>query len=131
LTGALLADGRPFLSVCLGHQVLSAMLGLRLIRRERPHQGTQRRIDLFGQPARVGFYNTFTASDARESFRSPLTPGPVRVCRDPRTHDVHALRGRRFRSFQFHPESVLSPDGLPAVRAALSRLLPTRHSAGR
>ncbi|MFI5842157.1 anthranilate synthase family protein [Catenuloplanes sp. NPDC051500] len=131
LTADLLAGGRPFLSVCLGHQVLSMLLGLRLIRRAVPHQGTQLRIDLFGEPARVGFYNTFTASDGRESFRSPLTPGAVQVCRDPLTRDVYALRGQRFRSFQFHPESVLSPDGLPAVRAALSGLLPPRNSPGR
>ncbi|MDR7273621.1 anthranilate synthase family protein [Catenuloplanes atrovinosus] len=126
LTHGLLNAGRPFLAVCLGHQVLSTVLGLPLVRKDVPYQGTQLRIDLFGEPARVGFYNTFTAREAREVIHSPLTPDPVRVCRDPVTHDVYALRGRRFRSFQFHPESVLSPDGLPAVRAALSRLLLSR-----
>src|SRR5262249_23736769 len=55
-TERLIARRTPFLSVCLGHQVLASMLGLPLVRRAVPNQGTQREIDFFGRRYRVGFY---------------------------------------------------------------------------
>ncbi|WP_344344508.1 anthranilate synthase family protein [Kitasatospora putterlickiae] len=112
----LLAARRPFLAVCLSHQVLSAELGLPLLRRAVPNQGVQRAIDLFGAAERVGFYNTFAASwgggaDGRAGFEAPGV-GPVRIARDAATGEVHALRGPGFASVQFHAESVLTRDGV-------------------
>ncbi|HEX6354437.1 anthranilate synthase family protein [Actinophytocola sp.] len=106
----LLATGQPFLAVCLSHQVLSAKLGLDLVRGERPQQGVRRTIDLFGSLERVGFYNTFHARSPHDSF-SRVDIGPVDVSRDPLTGEVFALRGKRFASVQFHPESVLTENG--------------------
>ncbi|GAB2483128.1 phenazine biosynthesis protein PhzE [Promicromonospora xylanilytica] len=106
----LLAERRPFLAVCLSHQVLSRELGLVVARRERPHQGVQRPIDLFGRVERVGFYNSFAAvCDADEIDAGAA--GRVEVCRDPASGEVHALRGATFASAQFHAESVLTIDG--------------------
>jgi phenazine biosynthesis protein phzE len=106
----LLAQRHPFLAVCLSHQVLCRRLGLPLERREQPNQGTQRRIDLFGSPERVAFYNSFEGrSDADRLMTRDA--GPVEVSRDPATGEVHALRGNRFASMQFHPESLLTIDG--------------------
>ncbi|MFE7192777.1 anthranilate synthase family protein [Kitasatospora sp. NPDC057541] len=113
----LLAARRPFLAVCLSHQVLSAELGLPLVRRAVPNQGVQRAIDLFGAAERVGFYNTFAASweaDAGAAaawFEAPGV-GPVWIARDATTGEVHALRGPGFASVQFHAESVLTRDGV-------------------
>ncbi|MFE9257811.1 anthranilate synthase family protein [Streptomyces sp. NPDC006879] len=122
LTGAirrLLAERRPFLSVCLSHQVLSRQLGFELARREVPNQGVQREIDLFGSPARVGFYNTFAARWDEEKAECEGV-GVVEVSRDPASAEVHALRGPHFASLQFHPESVLTQDG-PRIVAGLLR----------
>ncbi|GAB3174218.1 phenazine biosynthesis protein PhzE [Myceligenerans halotolerans] len=105
-----LAVRRPFLAVCLSHQVLSRELGLRVARRERPHQGVQRTIDLFGRVERVGFYNSFTAVAGADEIESPGA-GRVEVCRDPGSGEVHALRGATFTSAQFHAESVLTIGG--------------------
>lgn len=113
LTRELLAHGTPFLSVCLGHQALSGVLGLELARKEVPHQGVQRSIELFGQREDVYFYNTFTAVSAADVFPGPPErPGPVEVSRDPVTGEVHGLRGAGFASVQFHPESVMSRGGV-------------------
>ncbi|MCT2589748.1 anthranilate synthase family protein [Streptomyces sp. N2-109] len=106
----LLSQRRPFLAVCLSHQVLSRTLGLEIERCEVPHQGAQRTIDLFGDRERVGFYNTFAAHSADGKVEAPGV-GLVEVSRDLRTGEVHALRGPHFASLQFHAESVLTHGG--------------------
>ncbi len=116
VTGALDA-GQPLLAVCLGHQVLCGVLGVPLIAKDVPFQGTQRQIDLFGRPERVGFYNTFAA-------HSPGTaPAGVEVSVDPASREVHAVRGAGFAGVQFHAESVLTTNGLEIFRRLLLDLL--------
>ncbi|QES39659.1 phenazine-specific anthranilate synthase component I [Streptomyces venezuelae] len=123
----LLREQRPFLAVCLSHQVLGLQLGLRLRRREVPNQGVQKQIDLFGAPEHVGYYNTFALLSQDEEFTPAgvpgLTGGPVQVSRDPQSGEVHALRGPGFASLQFHPESVLTREGPRIVGTALAGLL--------
>ncbi|MFJ9808813.1 anthranilate synthase family protein [Streptomyces sp. NPDC101158] len=115
----LLAHRHPFLAVCLSHQLVSLELGLPLLRKDVPHQGVQREIDLFGRRERVGFYNTFAARGSAD--RTVIDGvGPVELCRDPGTGEVHALRGPHFTTLQFHPESVLTGDG-PGILARAAR----------
>jgi phenazine biosynthesis protein phzE len=120
LTG-LLAAGRPVLGVCLGHQVLAGLLGLPLHRRDAPYQGLARDVDLFGTVRRVGFYSSFTAVSGADLLDTPL--GTVEIARDASDGAVHALRGRGFAGVQFHPESVLSRDGMTVLGELLPRLL--------
>ncbi|MFI7321912.1 chorismate-binding protein [Streptomyces venezuelae] len=123
----LLREQRPFLAVCLSHQVLGLQLGLRLRRREVPNQGVQKQIDLFGAAEHVGYYNTFALLSEHEEFTPTGVPGltgaPVQVSRDPHSGEVHALRGPGFASLQFHPESVLTREGPRIVATALAGLL--------
>jgi phenazine biosynthesis protein phzE len=113
----LIAEERPFLAVCLSHQVLCGVLGLEVRRCPQPNQGVQKEIDLFGRPTRVGFYNTFAARSATDRI------GDVEISRNPVTNEVHALRGPRFASMQFHAESVLTEEGVLLLHDAFSRLL--------
>ncbi|WP_406287328.1 anthranilate synthase family protein [Embleya sp. NBC_00896] len=122
LMGALLrtrldASG-PLLAVCLGHQLLARELGLDLVRKARPYQGKQVEIDLFGRPEKVGFYNAFAA--VRPANGVPN----VEFAADPESGLVHALRSPRMRlaGVQFHPESVLTHNGLSIVRELLAGL---------
>lgn len=118
----LLRTRRPFLAVCLSHQILGLRLGLPLRRRPEPNQGVQQQIDLFGAPERVGFYNTF-ALVAGDDVLTADGVGEVRVGRDPATGEVHALSGPHFASVQFHPESVLTRHGPRIVGDRLAALL--------
>ncbi|SDY95851.1 phenazine biosynthesis protein phzE [Amycolatopsis xylanica] len=118
----LLQDRKPFLAVCLSHQVLSLQLGLPIARRAEPNQGVQKEIDLFGKREKVGFYNTFAAESHAGAFALPGL-GWVEVSRDAATGEVHALRGRDFASLQFHPESLLTADGVRILRDRVSALL--------
>ncbi|MFD8703311.1 anthranilate synthase family protein [Kitasatospora sp. NPDC059648] len=108
----------PLLAVCLSHQLLCAELGLALGRKAVPYQGAQERIDLFGTKRTVGFYNTFTAR-CSDADAARLATAGVEVSRDTATGDVHALRGPGFAGLQFHPESVLTRDGVDIVAGLL------------
>jgi phenazine biosynthesis protein phzE len=119
----LLTERRPFLAVCLSHQVLSTLLGLDLVRRTEPNQGVQKEIDLFGRRVRVGFYNTFASHCDTRTTQCVGLPDPIETSRDEETGQVHALRSTGFRSMQFHAESVLSPDGVAIVRDMVTELL--------
>ena len=129
LADGLLAHGRPMLAVCLGHQVLANRLGLRLHRRDAPYQGVARDVELFGTTRRVGFYSTFTPVADTDRIATPY--GPVELAVDPGDAAVHALRGPTFAGVQFHPESVLSRDGVAVLAGLLTALLPQRIDAPR
>ncbi|MFN8074455.1 MAG: anthranilate synthase family protein [Kineosporiaceae bacterium] len=116
LTRELLASGKPFLSVCLGHQVLCRSLGLAVEPHDPPLQGVQQVVDLFGVAEPVGFYNTFFG-------RVPaVAPEGVEVSAWPDGRVV-AVRADRFVGFQFHVESVLTRNCTSILRGALEHLL--------
>ncbi|MCE3032030.1 anthranilate synthase family protein [Streptomyces sp. CMSTAAHL-2] len=108
------------LGVCLGHELLAAELGLEIVRKEVPYQGAQTEIELFGRPETVGFYNSFTARCDEEAARELAAHG-IEVSRAA-NGEVHAVRGPGFAGVQFHPESVLTLDGVAIVGESMGRL---------
>ncbi|MGC4757612.1 chorismate-binding protein [Micromonospora trifolii] len=112
-----LTTSRPFLAVCLSHQILCRILGFGIHRLAVPNQGTARDVDWFGTRRRLGFYNAFAATSGK-------TTGlryPVEVVADS-GGDITGLAGEAFVSMQFHPESALSVDGTTVLADALARL---------
>ncbi|MDR6907935.1 phenazine biosynthesis protein phzE [Agromyces sp. 3263] len=116
LISARLASGRPMLAVCLSHQVLADLAGLPIAPLPSPRQGVQLEVDVFGETAAIGFYNTFAALAPAGSTTPRLG---LEVASDAVSGVVHALRAPRVASVQGHLESVTSPDGL----ATLERLV--------
>ena len=135
----------PLLAVCLSHQILADQLGIDLAPLAQPHQGLQKSVDVFGESASIGFYNTFTARVAPgttergivvESITAngqatraalPVPEGridiPAEVAADPETGDVYALRGPGFASVQGHLESILSRDGMRTLERLIAHAL--------
>ncbi|MGW3659620.1 anthranilate synthase family protein [Streptomyces sp. NPDC005151] len=109
------------LGVCLGHELIAAELGLEIVRKTVSYQGAQTRIELFGRPETVGFYNSFTARCDDETV-TELAAHSIEVSRDAATGELHALRGGGFASVQFHPESVLTLRGASIVAELLAGL---------
>ncbi|SDO56863.1 anthranilate synthase family protein [Desulforhopalus singaporensis] len=107
---------KPSLFICLGHQILCRTLGIEVRRKERPLQGTQMRIDLFGQNELVGFYNTF----------APQTPGDMvgmEFATLVESNELVGIRGPSFIGYQFHPESLLTQNGFLILQDTVNRLL--------
>ncbi|WP_405936382.1 anthranilate synthase family protein [Streptomyces sp. NBC_00726] len=122
LAAELVRDHRHgLLGVCLGHELIAAELGLEIVRKAVPYQGAQTRIDLFGRPETVGFYNSFTAR-CDDSGAAELAAHGVEASRDEVSGELHALRGAGFASVQFHPESVLTLRGAAIVSELLAGL---------
>ena len=114
-----LDGGRPLLAVCLSHQILANRLGIELAPLAAPHQGLQKSVDVFGTPASIGFYNTFTA-------RVPAGTtaiGQTEISADGATGDVYAMRGPGYASIQGHLESILSRDGLDTLERLVTHAL--------
>jgi phenazine biosynthesis protein phzE len=116
----LLQSRRPFLAVCLGHQVLCDRLGIPLVYKGIVFQGTQDEIVVDGRPERVGFYNTFVGRVVPTG--SSGLKGVV-VDADPASGDVHHVRGPHFRGIQFHAESILSQHGADLIHRLAADLL--------
>lgn len=109
------AGRKPILGVCLGHQAIGEVFGARLENLSHVFhgvatEGTQLDNDpLFsGLPARItmGRYHSWVVS--REGF-----PDCLEITAESDEGQVMALRHKRMniRGIQFHPESVLTPDG--------------------
>ncbi|MBN9213988.1 MAG: chorismate-binding protein [Microbacterium sp. SCN 70-200] len=112
--------GQPLLAVCLSHQILADRFGIELAPLDAPHQGLQKTVDVFGTPASIGFYNTFTARVAPGTTQ--VSDG-VEVAADAASGDVYALRGPHFASIQGHLESILSRDGLATLERLVTHAL--------
>jgi len=125
------ATGAPLLAVCLSHQILADALGIDLAPLAQPHQGLQLSVDVFGEPASIGFYNTFTARVSPGTTRLGTTIGSgsvaidvvTEVSADAETGDVYALRGPGYASVQGHLESILSRDGMRTLERLIAHVL--------
>jgi anthranilate synthase/aminodeoxychorismate synthase-like glutamine amidotransferase len=117
--------GIPTLGVCLGHQSLAQAFGGRVIRHEPVH-GKTTQVEHDGQdlfaglpnPMTVGRYHSLVVEDDLPPELEPTARGGG-VLMAMRHRELPAL------GVQFHPESVLTPDGQAMLENFLSRC-PTR-----
>jgi len=117
----------PMLGVCLGHQAIGEAYGGKVVRAVRAVHGKTSRITHDGTglfaglptPLEVGRYHSLVVE--RESLPATLEVVATAVD-DPR--EIHALRHvtHPVWGVQFHPESVLTPNGKQLLRNFLDRL---------
>lgn len=118
------AGRKPILGVCLGHQAIGEVFGAKLenlssVFHGVATEGTQFGIDpiFAGLPQRIvmGRYHSWVVS--KEQF-----PNCLEVTAESDEGQIMALRHRQFNvhGIQFHPESVLTPEGRTIVKNWLS-----------
>ncbi|KUN80941.1 hypothetical protein AQJ66_24995 [Streptomyces bungoensis] len=124
-----LAQRLPLAAVCLGHQAVCGVLGLRLVRLARPRQGARMRVGLWGRERHVGFYNSFTARCDTDRCTLPGPDAAARVWRED-GGEVIALDGPGLATVQFHAESLLTEDGPDLLRELVDRARRTGRRTG-
>ncbi|MBB6174552.1 anthranilate synthase/aminodeoxychorismate synthase-like glutamine amidotransferase [Nocardiopsis mwathae] len=103
----------PILGVCLGHQCVVAAFGGRVVR-TRPLHGKTSAIHHDDSGVLAGLPRPFTATRYHSLAADPAAiPAELRVTASADDGTVMAVRHRDHPTYgvQFHPESVLSPDG--------------------
>lgn len=118
------APTKSILGVCLGHQAIGQAFGGTLENLSAVYHGVQTPIDIIadhalfeglGRELPVGRYHSWVVSN--EHF-----PDCLEVTARSREQQIMALRHRTYNvhGIQFHPESVLTPQGKQMVRNFLT-----------
>lgn len=118
------ADKKPILGVCLGHQAICAAFGATITYAKELMHGKQsvarfdRSCKLFRdcpETAKVGRYHSLAA--AKETM-----PEELKVTALTDDDEIMAVQHRDYPVYgvQFHPESILTPDGRSMLAAFIS-----------
>ena len=104
----------PIFGVCLGHQAIVEAFGGDVVRAPRLMHGKTSMVSHDGrnlfegmpQPCEVGRYHSLIAAPDK-------MPADLEVCASTVENEIMAVRHRRYviEGVQFHPESVLTPQG--------------------
>lgn len=114
------AGRKPMLGVCLGHQAIGEVFGAKLENLSQVFHGVATSIKLLGNdpifkglPRRivVGRYHSWVVS--KDGF-----PDCLEITAESDDGEIMGLRHKDFdiRGIQFHPESVLTPEGKAIMR---------------
>ncbi|MEK6710206.1 MAG: aminodeoxychorismate/anthranilate synthase component II [Nitrospinota bacterium] len=112
----------PILGVCLGHQAIGAAFGGRIVRAGRIMHGKTSPVRHDGKGVFAGLPNPMTATRYHSLLieRGSL-PGRLEVCAETAEGEIMGVRvrGLAVAGVQFHPESVLTPEGKSLLKNAL------------
>jgi len=104
----------PILGVCLGHQGIATSFGGRVGHARRILHGKTSLIQHDGRTIFEGVPNPFVGGRYHSLAIEPdSVPAELQVSASSDDGEIMALRHRRFpiEGVQFHPESILTPDG--------------------
>lgn len=115
------AHSKPILGVCLGQQAIGEVFGASLINLEEVFHGVATTIDIVQEDTvlfkglstqiEVGRYHSWVV--AQDNF-----PNNLEITATDQNGQIMALRHREYdvRGVQFHPESVLTPQGKEIIK---------------
>lgn len=110
----------PILGVCLGHQAISEVFGAAIVHAKKLMHGKQSTITLNpgcplfrGLPKQIPAARYHSLIAARETL-----PDELLVTAQDDMGEIMAVQHRRFPIYglQFHPESIMTPDGMTILK---------------
>ncbi len=123
------AGRKPIFGVCLGHQAIVEAFGGEVVRAQRLMHGKTSQVKHDGrtlfaglpQPAEVGRYHSLIAEAA-------AVPADLEVTASTTEGEIMGVRHRKYtiEGVQFHPESVLTPEGPQLMGNFLKLTAPLR-----
>jgi anthranilate synthase/aminodeoxychorismate synthase-like glutamine amidotransferase len=109
----------PIMGVCLGHQAIGYAFGANVIRADRLMHGKTSPIHNDGKTIFKGLPNPFTAGRYHSLLveKSSL-PSCLEISAETEEGEIMGIRHclHRVEGIQFHPESILTPNGKRIIR---------------
>ncbi len=108
----------PLLGVCLGHQCLVETVGGRTVRAREPMHGDASPIHHDGEGLFAGLPNPIVAGRYHSLISELPAQSDLIACAHSAQGELMAVRHRTVPRWgvQFHPESVLTPDGRAMIK---------------
>ena len=114
------APTKSILGVCLGHQAIGEVFGATLVNIKEVHHGVASQIEVVSEdPLFGGMGNSFEAGRYHSwAVSSDSFPADLEVTAVDGSGEIMALRHRKFdvKGVQFHPESILTPEGAKIMK---------------
>ena len=115
----------PILGVCLGHQAICTAFGAKVSYAKRLMHGKSSRISLDSDSIFKGLPNEITVGRYHSlSLLEDTLPDELKIISKSNDDgEVMAVKHKEFNVYglQFHPESILTPDGLRIIRNFLNK----------
>ncbi|MGA3171561.1 MAG: aminodeoxychorismate/anthranilate synthase component II [Chthoniobacteraceae bacterium] len=113
----------PILGVCLGHQCIGDVFGGEVVRAERLMHGKTSPILHDGKGVFAGLPSPFEATRYHSLIvRRDSVPDVLEICAETVEKEIMGLRHRQYpiHGVQFHPESILTPEGKQLLKNFLA-----------
>jgi anthranilate synthase/aminodeoxychorismate synthase-like glutamine amidotransferase len=117
ITTTLIQEGAgrlPILGVCLGHQAIGSVFGARVVQAKRLMHGKVSPINHNNQDLFQGMENPFQATRYHSlTLEGSTVQSPLKVTAWADEDEIMGIAHESFPlwGFQFHPESILTPEG--------------------
>ena len=115
----------PILGVCLGHQAIGYAFGGEVVRAERIMHGKTSQIINDGRTIFQGLPNPFVAGRYHSLIvKKGSLPDCLEISAETEQGEIMGIRHKEYRveGIQFHPESVLTPNGKRILKNFLAMI---------
>jgi anthranilate synthase/aminodeoxychorismate synthase-like glutamine amidotransferase len=115
----------PILGVCLGHQAIGYAFGAEVIRAERIMHGKTSQIANDGRTIFQGLPNPFVAGRYHSLLvKRDSLPACLEISAETEHGEIMGIRHKEYsvEGIQFHPESVLTPNGKRILKNFLAMI---------
>lgn len=120
----------PIMGVCLGHQAIGYAFGGNVVRADRLMHGKTSPIHNDGKTIFTGLPNPFIAGRYHSLIVEKSTfPDCLEISAETEEGEIMGIRHRKYpvEGIQFHPESILTPNGKRIIRNFLEIIVKKEH----